>query len=141
MRGGVVESASSVASRSASAAREAPPAFGELLARAMREKGRALGRRYTFKELADDSGVGASFAGKAVRGVRVPSRAVVEAWALALAPYLPLDEALAASGFCRPSREAVLERLTSLTADQLDTLDRVAVALGFLPPALDDRRA
>ncbi|HZU77212.1 MAG TPA: hypothetical protein VFA70_10640, partial [Dehalococcoidia bacterium] len=91
--------------------------------------------------LAADSGVGASFAGKAVRGVRVPSRAVVEAWALALMPYLPLDEALAAAGFGRPSRDAILQRLASLSTEQLDTLDRVAVALCFLPPALEERRS
>ncbi len=139
--GGVVESASSVANHGMPAAKEAPAAFGFLLARAMREKGRARGRRYTFKDLAADSGVGASFAGKAVRGVRVPSRAVVEAWALALMPYLPLDEALAAAGFGRPSRDAILQRLASLSTEQLDTLDRVAVALCFLPPALEERRS
>ena len=70
-----------------------------LLRKALAEKSRACGRRYTYRNLHEDSGVDFSYPSKVMRGKNRPSEAIIEAWAQALHPYLPLDAALVEAGY------------------------------------------
>ena len=101
-------------------------AVGEMLQEAMRRKANELGGQYSYRDLERDSGVNYSYASKVIHGTQRPSRDVVHAWSRALAPYLPLDEALVAAGYLpTDSRKArVIEHIVRLTAEQWEELER-----------------
>src|SRR5262249_48319014 len=79
--------------------------LGTLLKRAMHAKAMATGIRYTYRDLERESGIRVASANNLVHGRRQASREVIEALALALAPYLVLQEALGSAGYEHVQRE------------------------------------
>ena len=106
--------------------------LAELLTTAMQAKARELGvKRYAYRDLGRDAQVDFSYAQKTIQYGRSPSAAIIRAWAKALAPYLPLDDALLAGGYLPddPERMTIVRRLLRYSADQLN---RLAEATGTL---------
>lgn len=73
--------------------------LARLLREAIDAKSREVGARYTYRDLGRDSGIDFSYAAKVINEGRQPSREIIRAWARALRPYLPLDQALVAAGY------------------------------------------
>jgi hypothetical protein len=106
------------------------PGLGPLLRQAMEARSRDLGSRYTYRDLERDSRVSFTYAAKLAQAenIRRPSREVVEALSRALAPYLPLDDALVASGYLPQTAKKnwFMQWYNRLTLDQMDRLYKMA---------------
>lgn len=99
--------------------------LADLLTEAMRAKARDLGReKYTYRDLGVDAQVDYSYAQKTVKYGRVPSRDIIRAWAVALHPHFPLDEALVAAGYTPdgPEQLAFLRAAVRLTNEEMRRL-------------------
>lgn len=80
---------------------------------------RGIGVRYSQRELARESGVTHTYVTLVLKGKRRPTPEVLRAWAAALDPYLPLDEALMAAEHMPddPALRAVVQRLARFPKD------------------------
>ena len=97
--------------------------IGDLIREAMRRKGEALGKRYTFRELEADTGVNYAYAARVANGERQPSRAMVRAIWVGLRPYLSLEEAMVAAGYVEPDKQHVLSRLARRSRRALEAAE------------------
>ena len=86
-----------------------------MLKEALAAKSAELGRKYTYRHLADDSQVDYSYVSKILRGKSRPSEQVLKAWSEALKPHFPLDIALVSAGYTPASKEK--RRLTRRIAE------------------------
>lgn len=78
-----------------------PPRVNAMLREALRAKGEEQGYKYTYRQLAEATGgtVHWTYVGKVITGKRRPTPEILKAWAKALHPYFPLDDALMAAGY------------------------------------------
>lgn len=105
--------------------------MASLLELALAAKSAAHGRRYTYRELSDDSGVDYSYVSKILRGRSRPSEAILEAWSKALDPHFPLDAALVAAGYTPASqdRRRLTKRIAEAPAQFISDIEREVDAL------------
>lgn len=90
---------------------------GALVRAAIDAKSRDLRHRYTYHDLARDSDTHWTLIGKVISGQRRPSPQVLTAWARALAPHLPLQEALLAAGHAPTDPEALRRAQAAICGD------------------------
>lgn len=98
-----------------------------MLREALDAKSRELGGRYTLRDLARDSSVHFTQASKVMLGERRPTREVLTAWAHALHPYFPLDEALLSAGYAPsdPRKRELIRRMLAAGDDRWSDLERI----------------
>lgn len=97
-----------------------------LLQQALEAKSRETGERYTYRKLAADSDTHYTTVDKVIRGERRFTEELISAWARALHPYFPEDEARAAAGFkpLEPRRSQLVDEIARVPPVHLDDLRR-----------------
>lgn len=105
--------------------RVAKTTVGHLLEQALRAKTAELGEEYSYRDLERDSGVNFSYASKVIRGGLKPSSAVIKAWARALYPHFPEDQAMLAAGHVPDNAmiQRMLDRLVAWPRDRWGDLE------------------